>query len=252
MAVSALRCLFERAIDDELIDRSPAQKIDKGVRGEPRRRALNPEQIEELLDAVESGGDDPELDLLITWCELELGARRGGVISLSVGALLADRQTATLNEKGRKEREQPMTLDLRNELLAHALRRNGSRCLAGSKDFDPNARVLYYRDSTPENPHPLTGRRFDTLHARIQRELLWANEMMYSGHVLRHTLGTIVERLRGTQVAEAMLGHRSSSPTDQYTRAGLDEKAEVFAVITGRQHPLQNMTDPAGSHHDSV
>lgn len=218
MAVAALRCLFERAVDDELFSRNPAEKIGKGARGEPKRRALSSSEIEELFGVVVNGGDDPELDLLIFWAELELGARRSGVIALTIGTLLEQRQTARLHEKGRKEREQPLSAELRDALIAHSVRRGGTRCIEGHPDFDPNAPVLFHRDSTPEHPHALTSRRFDTLHRRIQPELPWANEMMFSGHALRHTLGTITDRLRGGKVAEAMLGHGPRRPTDMYTR----------------------------------
>ncbi len=238
MAVSALRCLFERAIDDELIDRNPAEKLDKGTRGEPRRRALKEPELVELLDVIVSGGDDPELDLLITWAELELGSRRGGVLALTVGGLSRHRQTARLFEKGSREREQPMSLDLLEELLAHAARRGGPRCEPGKPDFDPAASALYFKDSTPEHPHPLTSRRFDTLHVRLQKALPWANEMGYSGHAMRHTLGTAVERLFGAKVAEAVLGHGPKKPTDIYTQARLEDRAKAISAITGKPHPL--------------
>jgi integrase len=238
MAVAAIRCLFERAIDDELVDRSPAVKLDKGARGETKRQALSADQVDELLITVVTAGDDPELDLLITWTELEMLARRGGVLDLTVGAVHTERQTANLREKGRKDREQPLSVELLDALLAHAARRGGSCCVPGHVEFDPNAKVLYFTDSTIERPHPLTSRRFDTLHDRIQTALPWANEMMYTGHVLRHTTGTIVDRLRGPKVAAAMLGHRPRRPTDGYTQARLDEIVEAHSVLTGKTHPL--------------
>ena len=238
MCVTALKCLFGRAFDDELIHRNPAEKLDKGGRSRSRRRALSEDELELLLEEVVSGGDDPELDLLITWAALELGARRGGLVSLAVGGLLTARQSISVLEKGRKAREQPASVELLESLLAHSARRGGSRCVPGHEDFDPAAPVLYYRDSTPERPHPLGRRRFDTLHRRIQRALPWANEMMYSGHAIRHTTGTIIERIAGTQVARVMLGHERRTPTDIYTDSTAAEVATAFSVMTGSPHPL--------------
>jgi integrase len=238
MAVAALRCLFERARDDELLERNPAEKLDKGARGEPRRRALEPDQLEEVLTTIVTGGDDPELDLLITWCELELGSRRGGVTSLTVGGLNPHRQTVRLFEKGRREREQPASAVLIAALAEHAARRGGGRCRRDSDTYDPSAPVLYYADSTPQRPHALTSRRFDTLHQRVQRAHPWADEMMYSGHAMRHTLGTVVERMFGSRVAAAVLGHGPKRVTDQYTQARLTERADALSAITGQPHPL--------------
>ena len=82
MCVTAMRCIFARAVDDELLLRNPALKLNKGSRSEPRRSTVSDDQLVELFETVVGGGDDPELDLLITWTELELGARRGGLLSL--------------------------------------------------------------------------------------------------------------------------------------------------------------------------
>lgn len=238
MAVSALRCLFERARDEGLLEHNPAEKLDKGARGEPRRHALDADQIEELMATVVTGGNDPELDLLITWCALELGARRAGILTIAVGALNPQRQSVRLMEKGRREREQPASTELIEALAAHASRRGGPRCVRDGVGYDPPAPVLYYADSTPSAPHPLTSRRFDTLHARIQRAHPWADEMMYSGHAMRHTLGTLVERRFSSAVAAGVLGQGPKKTTDFYTQARLAERAAAFAAVMGEDHPL--------------
>ena len=100
--------------------------------------------------------------------------------------------------------------------LPDGLRRiaRGDVCVPGSTIYDPNTPVFNFKDSTPEHPHPFTSRRFDTLPRRIQLTLPWANSMSYSGHALRHTIGTIVERQAGFEVAKSMLRHKRSSTTD--------------------------------------
>lgn len=236
--VTALRCLFGRAVDDELIQQSPADKLDKGHRSEPKRRALSDEELAQLFEVVTTGGDDPELDFAITWTELELGARREGLVTLTVGRLHPETQMIDVFEKGRRERSQPCSAELIDFLLMIAIKRGGARCKIGQKDYDPNANVFYFRDSTPQAPHALTSRRFDTLHRRIQSKLPWANQMGYSGHALRHTVGTIVERYAGTQVARKMLGHGQRKPTDIYTDASMTEVARAVSAMTGLPHPM--------------
>jgi integrase len=238
MCVAALRALFERMVTEELIDKNPGKRLSKGKRSESKRRALTEDELTQLLDVVATGGDDPELDLALTWAELELGARRGGVFALAVGQLDSVAQSIDLWEKGNKIGSQPCSLQLISHLLALAEVRGGNRCVPGHPEFDPNAAVLYFKDSTPKKPHALTTRRFDTLHKRIQLTLPWANSTRYSGHFLRHTMATFVERLAGYQTARQFLRHAGSSPTDSYVKAGITEVAQAISTITGFSHPL--------------
>ena len=62
--------------------------------------------------------------------------------------------------------------------------------------------------------------------------------MSYSGHALRHTVGTIVERMAGYEVAKRMLRHAGTTQTDTYVKAGPVEVAKAISQITGFGHPL--------------
>lgn len=236
--VGALRCLFKRAVGDHLLPSNPAENIPKPRRPKSKRRALTDTEVIDLFNVVVDGGDDPELDHLIVWADFELGCRAGGLLNMRVGGLNLHRQTVELGEKGGTTRFQPATRALIEDLQAHATRRGGPRCDPTSSQFIPDARVLYYRDSTAENPHPLTRKRLETLHKRVQRELPWAADMLFCGHALRHTAGTAIERIGGTQTAKAFLGHTESSTVDGYTKAVESEVARAFSVRTGEEHPL--------------
>ena len=242
MAVTALRFLFGRMVARGIIPASPAAELDKGRRSASRRRALDEPEFAELFEVVVAGGDDPELDLAITWAEFELGARRNGLITLSVGLLDRVAQTVGLHEKGGVLAYQPCSLELIDFLLAHAQARGGNRCRPGHPDYDPSAAVLYYRDSTPERPHAVTARRFDTLHRRVQLALPWARSIAYTGHDLRHTLGTMVERDAGFETARRALRHTGTETTSTYTKASARDVARAVARITGRSHPLVDPT----------
>jgi integrase len=243
MCVHALSRLFGTARRDRHLTWNPADDLKAGDAVDTKRRALTDNELSELFDVVVSGGNDPELDLLIVWASLEMGNRRGGLLTLRIGDLNIDRQLVTVHEKRDKDRQQPASVELLTALHAHAVRRGGSRCIVGHPDFDPTSPVLYYRNSTPERPHPLERKRFETLHKRIQRALPWANDMNFSVHVARHTAGTLVERIAGTQVARKFLGHGTRKVTDTYTNASDAEIASAFSAMTGRTHPA-SQTQP--------
>jgi integrase len=238
MCVTALRHLFSKMIKDHLIDSSPVSDVSKGHRSASKRRAISDGELEEVLTTVASGGDDPLLDLAISWAEFELGARRAGVLRMTISHIDRPGQYISLWEKGNKFRSQPCSLALIDFLLELAAKRGGAACVSTSPKYNPNAAVLYFKDSTTKKPHPLSGRRFDTLHRRIQLALPWANSITYTGHALRHTIGTTVERAFGFETAKAFLGHATQSSTDVYTKASVTDVAHAMSDITGCAHPL--------------
>jgi len=78
--VAALRCLYEHAQDDDLIDErnNPARRVTKPRRLLSTRLALPDERLDEVNTAVATSGNDPELDSLIMRLHEETAYRRGG------------------------------------------------------------------------------------------------------------------------------------------------------------------------------
>lgn len=235
-AVTAYRALFEVLVEDEVWTTNPAMRADKPQRSDTRRRGLRDGEIGEFLDTVASGGDDPELDTLLCWFHLETGARRAGAINLTVGCLHFAGQTVELYEKFDKLGDQPVSVELLDALLGHAISRGGPSCDPVSPSFDPSRPVFYFRHGRP-GPAPLTDRRYDTLFARIQRELPWANEIHLAAHALRKTGASIVERIAGSQTARLFLRHGRRNPTDTYVESWQERLAEAVVVMTGSPHP---------------
>jgi hypothetical protein len=65
--VAALRCLYQRAVDDGLIAEAdnPARKVAKPRRLPTTRRALPDNRLAQINEIAATTGDDPELDTLI-------------------------------------------------------------------------------------------------------------------------------------------------------------------------------------------
>jgi integrase/recombinase XerC len=82
--VAALRCVYQRAVDDGLIRAAdnPARKVAKPRRLPSTRRALPDDRLEQINQAAASTGDDPELDTLILRLHTETACRRGGSLAL--------------------------------------------------------------------------------------------------------------------------------------------------------------------------
>jgi integrase/recombinase XerC len=230
-ATAAIRALYRRAKAARLVVENPAAELDKPKRLPNSRRALTEDELAEVWETTARLSRDPDLDLLIVRFHVESGARQGGALALTVGDIDEDRQTLWLHEKGGKSREQAVSATLIGALLDH------SRARGARRPEDPLLRFKPRKGST--TGRPLSRRRYDGLFSMLRRELPWAQRIKLSGHCLRHTAGTAIERLTSFAVARAFLGHAGGiGPTSIYTKASIHEVAAAVELLTGEPHPL--------------
>jgi len=222
--IGALRALFARAERAGLVVRNPAADLEKPGRLPNRRRALGDDELREVIEAVRTTSQDPDLDLLLIRFHLESGARREGGLNLRLRDLDRRRSTLWLREKFGIEREQPVSPSLLGLLEAHSAERGA---------MAPDDTVLRSRRGKA-----ITRRRYNTVFDRARPCLPWADRTPVSAHILRHTAITTVERHAGYAVAQAFAGHRAASVTGTYTRARIAEVAAAVAALTGEAHPL--------------
>ena len=230
---SALRALFNVAVADGVLNSNPMNSGVTGLGHEPKpgnnRAAITPEQLDEVLDAAATGGDDPVLDFLLLWTMAEAACRREALLNLQVGDLLAGRQSLRLVEKGDDPAEQPVTAELLNTLRAFATSRGSTQ---------PGDPVFRYHPDGRGQGRALTNKRFETLYKRLRLKLDWVAETGFTGHWLRHTTLTWCERSHGLAVARAYARHRGGPVTLTYTKAGIGEVAQALSTLTNTRHPL--------------
>ena len=238
--VSALRCIYNHAIDDGLIDeiRNPSARVRKPPRLPNSRHAIPARRLAEINLIGSTTGNDPHLDALLLRLHTETACRRGGALALCAPQDLdADQCLVRLHEKGDTIRWQPVSPTLMTHLLAHAERRQSS----------PGEPLLRYT-----NGRPITTRRYDHLWTRLGRHLPWVATQQVSTHWLRYTTLTWVERNFSYATARAYAGHFDGhgmvGTTATYVRAGIHEVATALAALTGEPHPLAR---PDRNHTDS-
>ena len=227
--VAALRCLYQRAVDDGLIKEAdnPARKEAKPRRLPSTRRAVPDTRLAEINQTAATTGDDPELDTLLLRLHTETACRRGGALALRPADLDPDQGLILLREKGETVRWQPVSPTLMGRLIEHGRERHAP----------PDGQLLRYADG-----RPITYRRYNHLWTRIGRHLPWVRTQQISMHWIRHTTLTWVERNFGYAVARAYAGHTDGAgeagATSTYVRASLSEVAAALAALTGEPHPL--------------
>jgi integrase/recombinase XerC len=172
---SALRCLYQRAVDDGLIAEAdnPARKVAKPRRLPTTRRALPDNRLPEINEVAATTGDDPELDTLILRLHTETACRRGGALALGPRDLDPDQCLVLLREKGETVRWQPVSPTLMGRLVEHGQDRHAPA----------DGQLLRYAGG-----RPITHRRYDHLWTRIGRHLLWLATQGISTHWIRHTI----------------------------------------------------------------
>jgi integrase/recombinase XerC len=227
--VAALRCLYQRAVEDGLIADAdnPARKVAKPRRLPSTRRAVPEARLAEINQVAATTGDDPELDTLLLRLHTETACRRGGALALRPQDLDPDQCLVLLREKGETVRWQPVSPTLMGRLVQHGQDRHAPT----------GGQLLRYADG-----RPITFRRYDHLWRRLGRHLPWVRTQQISMHWIRHTTLTWVERNFGYAVARAYAGHTDSGgeagATSTYVRASLSEVAAALAALTGEPHPL--------------
>ena len=227
--MAALRCLYQRAVDDGLIAEAdnPARKVAKPRRLASTRRAVPDTRLAEINQTAAATGDDPELDTLLLRLHTETACRRGGALALRPADLDREQCLVLLREKGETVRWQPVCPTLMGCLIEHGRDRHAP----------PGGQLLRYASG-----RPITSRRYDHLWTRLGRHLPWVRTQQISMHWIRHTTLTWVERNFGYAVARAYAGHADggseSGATSTYVRASLSEVAAALAALSGEPHPL--------------
>jgi integrase/recombinase XerC len=183
--VAALRCLYQRAVEDGLISEAdnPARKVAKPRRLPSTRRAVPEARLAEINEIAATTGDDPELDTLLLRLHTETACRRGGALALRPADLDPDQCLVLLREKGETVRWQPVSPTLMGRLVQHGQDRHAPG----------GGQLLRYSDG-----RPVTSRRYDHLWTRIGRHLPWARTQQVSTHWIRHTTLTWVSGTSGT------------------------------------------------------
>lgn len=218
-----------------------AQDVKKPRRNDREKRPLRPFELAELHMVTGNGGDDPELDLLLVDLAIATGVRASGAQGLVVKQLERHTQLINLKDKGGTTEPMPVSAELIDRLIAHAVSRGGEMCDPTSPKYVPDSPVFWKKVGGVYRP--MTDRRFDNLSERWQRSLPWAMAEQLGYHHLRHTMGAILLPLFGSQVKKRYLRHADGNVSELYGRCTLEELARAMSTVLDFEHPLVHGID---------
>ena len=222
-AKTALRAFYKWARLNGLTTAEPDAGMSFKKRGRINRRAFTVEELGEV-QRVFDDSRDPELARVFLRLALETGARHTEMLSLTVGDLDAGDGTVRLTPKGFNGTflEQPVTSSLFDALERFAASRTQGRV----KSATP---LLLNRRG-----QPVSRRYFEHLCEEVRVEvpaLGQSNRSWFTTHSLRRTAATMVERAGGEAVARLFLGHASTTHTQDYVSANIDELRATLVAI---------------------
>jgi len=231
-ALCAFSVILTYAVEQGYIKKSPLRKVKRRELRPNNRHGLTVEQVDAIMYTALNGGNDPVLDYLLLWTMLETASRIGGLLRLRVGDIDVKNQYIIFREKGSKYHKHPVTRALATALVQLASERGST------KAHDP---LFRYHPDAQGKGRPMKAKRFETLWARIQRELEFARDEEITSHWYRHTSTTYASRI-SPRVAATWAGHTPSDVTSRYTTVSPEEFAKVHEDLFGQPHPSLDWT----------
>lgn len=229
--IQCARAIWACGIADKICESNPAASLEIGKKHRAHnRRALTNDELARTQFAL-ANTNDPDLALLVFRIFLETGARRGELLGLSTQSLIHSDQGWSLvldtGAKNRSMRVQPITDRLAEAIQVMALDRVGED---------------WRQDTTPllrsKRGIPITRRFLENRAAAVRKADpdLGGAELAFTWHLLRHTAGTLVERVAGFATAAYFLGHSINSGsatavTLTYTGASPEEVRRAVEAI---------------------
>ena len=194
--IRAIKTFFNRMVEWELIDISPARNI----RGKKlptyisRDKAMTNAELEAILEAVQFKPRDTALILFLA----DTGARAGGAATLTVDHLSLDERQAFVTEKGDKSRPVAYGIRTANALRIWLLHRPAA---AGPYVFSSRQTAL----------------KSHVISQIIRRACIAAGVRSLGSHSLRHRKGhQLADARTAPSIAATALGHSDPVITLQH------------------------------------
>ena len=219
--LSALRGVFQEAINQRLIKANPAVDVRPPKTGKRLPNALSPDAMQRLLDFpinpndIESIRDQAIYELLYS-----SGLRLAEVLGLTVKDLYGNREEIKVLGKGSKERIVPVGFKAREALSNWQKKR---------LEWDHGYTDQAFITKKGFGVSPRTVQRRLNLRARAA-----GLDQHVHPHALRHSAAThLLESSGDLRAIQEFLGHQSLSTTQIYTHLDFQHLAEVY----DRAHP---------------
>ena len=214
--LSALRGLFQEALNQRLIESNPATNVRAPKAGKHLPNALSPDAMQRLLDSpidpndIEAIRDQAIYELLYS-----SGLRLAEALGLTISDVHGIPEELRILGKGNKERIVPVGKKARNAL---------SQWVEQRSEWDRAQTDRLFITKKGQSVSPRTIQRRLDLRAKAA-----GLDQHVHPHALRHSAAThLLESSGDLRVIQEFLGHQSLTTTQIYTHLDFQHLAEVY------------------------
>ena len=214
--LSALRGLFQEALNQRLIESNPATNVRAPKAGKHLPNALSPDAMQRLLDSpidpndIEAIRDQAIYELLYS-----SGLRLAEALGLTVSDVHGIPEELRILGKGNKERIVPVGKKARDAL---------SQWMEQRSEWDRAQTDRLFITKKGQSVSPRTIQRRLDLRAKAA-----GLDQHVHPHALRHSAAThLLESSGDLRVIQEFLGHQSLTTTQIYTHLDFQHLAEVY------------------------
>ena len=214
--LSALRGLFQEALNKRLIESNPATNVRAPKAGKHLPNALSPDAMQRLLDSpidpndIEAIRDQAIYELLYS-----SGLRLAEALGLTISDVHGIPEELRILGKGNKERIVPVGKKARDAL---------SKWMEQRSEWDRAQTDRLFITKKGQSVSPRTIQRRLDLRAKAA-----GLDQHVHPHALRHSAAThLLESSGDLRVIQEFLGHQSLTTTQIYTHLDFQHLAEVY------------------------
>ena len=214
--LSALRGLFQEALNQRLIESNPATNVRAPKAGKHLPNALSPDAMQRLLDSqidpndIEAIRDQAIYELLYS-----SGLRLAEALGLTISDVHGIPEELRILGKGNKERIVPVGKKARNAL---------SQWVEQRSEWDRAKTDRLFITKKGQSVSPRTIQRRLDLRAKAA-----GLDQHVHPHALRHSAAThLLESSGDLRAIQEFLGHQSLTTTQIYTHLDFQHLAEVY------------------------
>jgi len=215
--ISTLRSFYQFLVEEDFVEKHPFLEVKLPKIHKHLPNFIYPEEIEKLLDSIDTDSDKGQRNLLIVEMLYATGLRVSELVKLTIKDIRKDDRTMLVRGKGQKDRLVPLSLQLLEQISYYIL--------ITRKNLMKQINHHYLLVNMQGKPLTDRGVRY------ILKEVLNQSStfLNITPHTLRHTFAShMISNGADLRSVQELLGHAHISSTQIYTQISKEDLKQRY------------------------